>query len=710
MHLSAAPFLPAVRYPAAPFARYTTLGDFNGDGRPDVAVVITGGDAVAILLNRGDGTFDKPEYLHVGFPRAVVAGDFNRDGHVDLAVTAFNGTNTVVDIFLGNGDGTFQTKPQHYPLFGGGQSIVAADFNGDGAPDLAVATVNRVAILLNRGDGTFAPAAYYNVGGGNPRNIAAGDFNGDGLPDLAVPNGRKGAVTILLNNKGAPGTFSALDVIPTGANPIGVAVADFNHDGNEDLAVVNSAFAEPAVTILLGNGDGTFRPRASYNGANFSDVIVAGDFNGDGNADLVVGSFTSSTRYMAGNGDGTFGPQLDVPGDVFSEFLQSADLNGDGRPDLVVTPAGGVRVSLNSGAASTPGPSGGSVDKTLSAGGARSFGFTSLDGTRAIISLSGPGTAMLHFSSSATIQVKSGRNLVSTEALQLASISGAGTTAATTLSISASGGSRTITLSDISTTGAFGSIAAPQANLTGTLSAPGGISRLSLLSANNGSIVLGGGARPEIQLGQTNNETITSAVPIGRMQVALDAGINLTVPSMDSLTVGRGLHDGLLTFTNPQTSGGLDLGMASIGSGISNVMIRSAGNIGVISAALMLNSSVYAGVGPLPPGQRLPAAASDFISPAVIRSLSLSSSGVFGNSAIAAYVLGTLRLGQIGAGDSIGAHRIESLSGIGKGHTKPSGQPTQISFRIINISSSGQVVSGLQRNGVLTSDFLVQVL
>ncbi len=176
-------------------------------------------------------------------PDSVAVGDYNRDGKLDLAVA--KGGSNGVSILLGNGDGTFQTAVNY--SVNNPQSVAVGDFNGDGKLDLAVAKggSNGVSILLGNGDGTFQTAVNYSVN--NPQSVAVGDFNGDGKLDLAVSNSASNTVSILLGN--GDGTFQAAEDYSVGSNPLSVAVGDFNGDGKLDLAAANSA--SNTVSILL---------------------------------------------------------------------------------------------------------------------------------------------------------------------------------------------------------------------------------------------------------------------------------------------------------------------------------------------------------------------------------------------------------------------------------------------------------------------------
>jgi hypothetical protein len=321
--------------------------DFNGDGIPDLAVSASneGQVTLTILLGKGDGTFTAtPTSPTVGvFPDSIVVGDFNGDGIADLALTSVD--NNIVSILLGKGDGTFTAAPN---LNTGStpQSVATGDFNGDGIADLAVVNANSVLIFLGHGDGTFTAAPASAPTGASPITVAVGDYNGDGIPDLAVVNNcgssypcdnTNGTVTILLGK--GDGTFTAAPATPvTGPSPAGLAAADFNGDGILDLAVTNyGSYLDNAVTILLGNGDGTFKTTANQVRGSEPNQMVVGDFNGDGIPDLVIASHWNGTiTILQGNGDGTFATPLvaDSYAYLSSGYIAAADFNGDGIPDL----------------------------------------------------------------------------------------------------------------------------------------------------------------------------------------------------------------------------------------------------------------------------------------------------------------------------------------------------------------------------------------
>jgi hypothetical protein len=315
--------------------RTLAAGDFNGDGKLDLAVVNAGSNNLTILLGNGDGTLTPAASSPATgtSPWAVTTGDFNGDGKLDLAVVNFDSDN--VTILLGNGNGTF--TPAASPSAGNGpNSIAVGDFNGDGKLDLAVVNQgnDNLTILLGNGDGTFTPAAASPATGTEPVGVAVGDFNGDGKLDLAVVNLGSNSVTILLGN--GDGTFTPVAASPATENePLNVAVGDFNRDGNLDLAVGN--YSSDTVTILLGNGDGTFTPVAASPATGDAPLEVAvGDFNGDGKLDLAVVNENSNTvTILLGNGDGTFTPTASSPATgAAPEGVVVGDFNGDGTLDL----------------------------------------------------------------------------------------------------------------------------------------------------------------------------------------------------------------------------------------------------------------------------------------------------------------------------------------------------------------------------------------
>ena len=253
-------FSSAVNYNVQNIPRSVAVGDFNGDGKEDLAVTNTSSNSVSILLGDGLGSFTTT-HLPIGFePYSVAVGDFNRDGKQDLAVTNRSGANNQVSVLLGNGTGGFLAA-QTFVVGSNPLSVAVGDFNGDGNQDLAIANTGaadsvNVSVLINMtpplaATVTFAAANTFASGGSAPYSVVVGDFDGDGTQDLAVGNQNSNNVSILKGN--GAGSFSLVgSPFPAGSLPIGVAVGDFNGDGMQDLAVANYVVsASQTVSILL---------------------------------------------------------------------------------------------------------------------------------------------------------------------------------------------------------------------------------------------------------------------------------------------------------------------------------------------------------------------------------------------------------------------------------------------------------------------------
>ena len=329
----------------APGRRSICSADFDGDGYDDLAVT-NNSDSVAVLLNRGDATFDDAVSYPAGGGR-MRAADLDGDDVIDLVIV---GSDSVLTM-QGNGDGTFLPAVAH----AAGDSPIAicvSDLDGDGSLDLIApnTTSGELSVLLNNGDGTFVEAIAYGCGS-EPRSVCASDLDLDGDEDLAVANMWADRVSILLNN--GDGTFGEADsAMCDGAAYLEyICSADFDSDGDMDLAV--SDYIADDVKILLNKGDATFPSAQSYAITDVVDEagrLDGADFDGDGNEDLaVLKTWYNGVSILMGSGDGAFvrGAEYGV-GDL-PTFVCVSDLDEDGEADLVITGTGGISLLFGNG-------------------------------------------------------------------------------------------------------------------------------------------------------------------------------------------------------------------------------------------------------------------------------------------------------------------------------------------------------------------------
>jgi type II secretory pathway component GspD/PulD (secretin) len=344
---------------------FVATADFNQDNFQDFVVAnFTDGTLSLFLGNPTDpGTFENPATITVGAgPTWISTGFFNEKNDttntlVDLAVA--NQTAGTVSILHGNGDGTFTAEPAlTLPNGAGPTAIAVADFNGDGFADLAVVNkdANTVSIFLGNGDETFQTPTTI-VTGNAPTSIVAEAFNPNApaIIDLAVTNSTDNTLQIFLGN--GKGAFTDGVTYNTGVTPVYVASADFDLDGNLDLAVADSGAATSAnsvgnsVSIFLGNGDGTFiKPngtRMDFAAGTTPTSFVIADFNDDGIPDLIVtASGDNAVGLLLGAGGGAFDAPIEVPVGTTPDSIATADFNGDGLPDVAITNFGSNTASI----------------------------------------------------------------------------------------------------------------------------------------------------------------------------------------------------------------------------------------------------------------------------------------------------------------------------------------------------------------------------
>jgi hypothetical protein len=376
---TASPFTPGPGSPitTGPGSTFVATGDLNGDGKPDVVVVNSGtgtnGNSISILLATSGGAFTTPVNVPVGpSPADVAIGDVNGDGRPDLVVTNSNDT---ISVLLNVGGGAF-AAPSTLPDFAGSlpEGVAIADVNHDGANDIIVTNSagNSVTLYLGAGFGTFAPPVKISTtapgatsGGSGPSGVAVADFNNDGNLDLATSN-NDGTATILLGN--GNGTFQPavnINLTPsstsTCGDPDAIVSADLNTDAKPDIAI---ACTGGTVSVLIGNGDGTFQTPVSYSTVNGTagsgpEAIAAADFDGKNGIDLVIADTSNAAVILLNNGNGTFTPSgsttvntacVTAGNGAFG--VAAADFNGDGKPDMAVANSidGTVSILLNGGA------------------------------------------------------------------------------------------------------------------------------------------------------------------------------------------------------------------------------------------------------------------------------------------------------------------------------------------------------------------------
>ncbi|MDR3752348.1 MAG: FG-GAP-like repeat-containing protein [Terracidiphilus sp.] len=536
-------------------------GDFNGDGKADIAVSQANSNTLSVLLSDGDGSFQPAAQYTVGnSPTFVIAADLKGKGTTDL-ITINRAANTF-SVLQGNGDGTFGSA-QDFVAGASPLAAVAGDFNADGHLDLAIVNSgdNTISVPLGRGNGTFAAARSYRAGLAN-KAIAAGDLNGDGRQDLVVVNScgsdtacsSAGTATIFLANP--DGTYQAASTVPLGNGPVSVALADLNGDKKLDLLALNRI--DKTLMVLPGSGNGTFGAGKVYNLAENPSAFYVGDFNKDGIPDVAIATDCGQqTCAEAGNvdiwlgrSDGSLAEASSYAVGYSPVSIAAADLRGTGNLDLVVANACGSDSSCKS------------------------------DGTATL--LAGDGTGK--FSPLSPIDIGK-----TPSAIALGNLSGSGFDLAV-----AQRGSNQVAIMSANGSGGFD---APVNYPVG--SAP---SSLAIADFN-------GDGYQDLAVANFQSSTVSvlHGTATGTLQPAVTYPVGAGPESLVAVTRGAGSKAGLVTANGrtgatPMGNQFTALGSADLGTGATTVTFTSAANTTTVDQTATIAGNV-AGAGPTPTGK-----------------------------------------------------------------------------------------------------------
>jgi hypothetical protein len=346
-------FKPPVRLHTGVAPQTVLIADVNGDSHPDILVANIGSSSLSVFLGDGQGNFtpSRGSPFRAGeAPNDLALGDFNQDGKLDVAI-ANHGVQKV-SVLLGDGRGGFAHAPgSPFAVLSNPHphGIAAADFNGDGKLDLAVDSwgEDKLLVLFGNGDGSFkTPGAKFSVGHAPYQRLRTADFNEDGHPDLITSNWRGDSISLMLGDGKGGFSLAGGKHLPVPSSPFGLAVGDFNGDQHADIAVVHysgqsSDRSRNALTVLYGDGTGKFTTAAGspYAVGHYPPTVTAGDINNDGIDDVAIPNHVDNTVsiYLGGKAGlkEAHGSPLKVGHGP--QCVAIGDVNGDHKADLVVS-------------------------------------------------------------------------------------------------------------------------------------------------------------------------------------------------------------------------------------------------------------------------------------------------------------------------------------------------------------------------------------
>jgi len=328
------------------------LADVNHDGSMDILVANHGSNSLTVYLGDGKGGFKESKgspFAAGQSPNDIGLGDFNGDGIPDVAIP--NHSVQYVSILLGDGGGGFSYgpgSPFKVPSTPHPHGIAVADFNGDGKPDIAVDSwgENKVLVMFGNGDGSFQPTGVkFDVGQAPYERLRSADVNGDGNPDIITSNWKGSSVSVLLGDGKGGFSLAGGKSFPVPESPFGIAVGDFNGDHHQDIAIAHYSGYETdpsknGLSVLTGDGKGNFVPAkgSPYPVGDYPVTVVAGDVNGDGITDIAIPVFKDNavTIYLGGKNGIKEADGSPISVGHGPHCVAIGDLNGDGKPDLVV--------------------------------------------------------------------------------------------------------------------------------------------------------------------------------------------------------------------------------------------------------------------------------------------------------------------------------------------------------------------------------------